>query len=178
MIGTAFTVRDATVGDAAAIAAIYNHYIETSHSTFETVAVSADEMAGRVSAVNALTLPWLVTEANGDVVAFAYAGQWKTRQAYSYSVESTVYVAKGQERKGCGRALYQSLLQRLAARGIHLVIAGISLPNDSSIRLHEEFCFEFVGVFAEVGRKFDRWIDVGYWQLRLSNQWHDSDKSQ
>jgi L-amino acid N-acyltransferase YncA len=82
-------------------------------------------------------------------------------------VESSVYVARDKPRRGLGRALYGALLERLRTAGIHMVIGGIALPNDASVALHEAMQFKKVAHFAEVGRKFDRWVDVGYWELKL-----------
>src|SRR5262249_46335457 len=111
--------------------------------------------------------PWLVACVDGRVVGYAYAAPWKTRSAYRYSVESTIYIEPGQSRRGYGRPLYESLIADLRGRGFHSVIGGISLPNEASVALHERVGFRAAGVLREVGRKFDRWIDVGYWVLVL-----------
>jgi len=84
-----------------------------------------------------------------------------------FSVESTVYVAASHEGRGIGTALYTALLADLRARGMHMVVGGIALPNDGSVKLHEKFGFKKVAHFEHAGTKFDRWIDVGYWQLFL-----------
>jgi phosphinothricin acetyltransferase len=90
------------------------------------------------------------------------------RAAYRYSAETSVYVAQGQGGRGIGSALYKALLEELRTRGIHMAIGGIAQPNPASVALHESLGFEKVAHFKQVGRKFDRWIDVGYWELRLS----------
>jgi L-amino acid N-acyltransferase YncA len=161
-------LRDATADDAPAIAAIYNHYILHSTISFEEEAVSVDAIRQRIADVRAAGLPWLVAVFNGEVAAYAYATKWRVRAAYRFSVESSVYVAPDKPRRGLGKALYQALLARLREADVHLVIGGIALPNDSSVALHENVGFEKVAHFSEVGRKFDRWIDVGYWQLKLA----------
>ena len=109
--------------------------------------------------------PWLVCEECGSVVGYAYAAPWKARSAYRFAVESTVYLAAGQQGRGFGAALYRRLIEDLAARGAHCVIGGVSLPNAASIALHEKLGFRKIGQFSEVGWKFGHWVDVGYWEL-------------
>src|SRR5690606_39143142 len=98
---------------------------------------------------------------------YAYAARWKGRCAYRYSVESTIYLDLGARRGGIGTVLYAALLERLRSRGYHAVIGGIALPNDASVRLHEQLGFRKVAHFPEVGFKLGRWVDVGYWQIIL-----------
>lgn len=160
-------VRLALPTDAPAICAIYNPYVTTTTITFEEEAVAEPDMAQRIADVGTAGLPWLVAETGGKVVGYAYATRWRVRQAYRYSVESTVYVDPAFVGQGVGRALYDVLLDELRQRGLHLVIGGIALPNEGSIALHEKLGFHKVAHFAEVGMKFGRWIDVGYWQLNL-----------
>ena len=160
-------LRDATPDDASAIVNIYNHYVSTTSISFEETAVTEADMRLRISGVQGGGLPWLVAIVDGELAAYAYATPWRVRHAYRFSVESTVYAAPGNARRGLGRALYGALLERLRPAGIHLVIGGIALPNDASVALHEKMGFEKVAHFSEVGFKFERWIDVGYWQLRL-----------
>lgn len=160
-------IRQATSADAAAIAAIYNHYVLNTSVTFEEQAVSTEQMEERMALVKADALPWLVLEQNGEVWGYAYATKWRVRSAYRFSVESTVYVKAGLTTKGLGSQLYQQLLSELKALGLHLVIGGITLPNEKSIALHEKFGFEKCGHFQQVGFKFEQWLDVGYWQKLL-----------
>lgn len=160
-------IRQATPADAAAIVAIYNHYVLTTTVTFEEQAVTMAQMAERIAQVQADGLPWLVLEQNGEVLAYAYATKWRVRTAYRFSVESTVYVKDGITGKGIGSQLYQQLLAELKALGLHLVIGGITLPNEKSVALHEKFGFEKCGHFQQVGFKFEQWRDVGYWQKLL-----------
>jgi L-amino acid N-acyltransferase YncA len=160
-------LRDATPDDAGAIAAIYNHFILTTTISFEEEPASDAEMRQRIAAVHNAGLPYLVATVDGEVAAYAYATPWRARSAYRYSVESSVYVARDKPRRGLGRALYGVLLERLRAAGIHMVIGGIALPNDASVALHQAMQFKKVAHFAEVGRKFDRWVDVGYWERKL-----------
>ncbi len=103
----------------------------------------------------------------GAVVGWAYATAWKARSAYRFSVETTVYVAASHQGRGIGAALYGALLGDLRGRELHSAVGGIALPNPASVALHEKLGFKKIAHFAEVGRKFDRWVDVGYWQLIL-----------
>ncbi len=159
-------IRSATAADAAAITAIYNHYILHTPVTFEEEAITAEEMAGRMAEVQQ-AYNWFVAEQDGKVLGYAYAGKWKSRCAYRYTVESTVYLDKDAVGRGLGTQLYRVLLADLRQRRIHNVIGGIALPNAGSVALHEKLGFQKIGQFKEVGWKFDQWIDVGYWELIL-----------
>ncbi|QGZ37742.1 phosphinothricin acetyltransferase [Pseudoduganella flava] len=162
-------IRDANPADAAAIAAIYNPYIADSTISFEEEAVSVEEMRTRVQGVQDGGLPWLVLEHDdGSIAGYAYATKWRVRHAYRFSVETTVYLAPAHGRKGHGTALYVALLERLRAAGCHLAIAGIAQPNEASVALHEKMGYRKVAHFSEVGFKFGRWVDVGYWELKLA----------
>jgi phosphinothricin acetyltransferase len=159
-------IRPATPDDAAAIVAIYNHYIATTTISFEEHAVTPDEMAQRIRDVTA-HLPWLVYEDEGRLTGYAYATKWRARSAYRFSAETSVYVESGQGGKGIGKSLYTTLLEELRRREIHMAIGGIAQPNPASVALHESLGFEKVAHFKQVGLKFDRWVDVGYWELQL-----------
>lgn len=161
-------VRPVAPGDAAALARIYNYYVAESIVTFEEAQVPTDDMQRRIAETAAAALPWLVAEQGGEVRGYAYASGWKRRPGYRFSVEVTVYLDRSCARRGIGSRLYAHLLPVLHSAGFHLAIGGIALPNDGSVRLHEKFGFVKVAHFKEVGRKFDRWIDVGYWQLDLA----------
>lgn len=160
-------LRPATTNDADSIARIYNHYVLNTIITFEENEVSAEQMAERICEVASASLPWLVAEQAGQIVGYAYATKWKARTAYRFSVESTVYIESGVIGQGLGSKLYEALFALLKDRGIHIVIAGIALPNPASIALHEKFGLQKVAHFKEVGFKFNRWLDVGYWQVAL-----------
>lgn len=161
-------IRPAAAGDAAALARIYNFYVQETIVTFEEEAVSAAEMSARLREVQEASLPWLVAEDRGEVVGYAYAGKWRVRRGYRFSVEVTVYLDHRRGRAGIGTSLYQRLLSELPPRGIHVAIGGIALPNEASVALHEKLGFRKTAHFHEVGFKFDRWIDVGYWEKRLA----------
>jgi phosphinothricin acetyltransferase len=157
-------VRKAEIKDAAQITAIYNFYIENTHHTFETEPINSAEMQRRIEIIIE-NYPFLVAEESGEITAYAYATKYKPRAAYKHSVEVSVYVKNGESGKGIGVKLYRKLLEELSVMDIHAIIAGIALPNDASITLHEKFGFEKVAHFREVGLKFGRWINVGYWEL-------------
>lgn len=160
-------IRSATGEDADSITSIYNHFVLTTSVSFEEAPVPAQEMARRIADVQAAGLPWLVAESDGVFAGYAYATKWRVRHGYRFSVETSVYLAPDSAGKGLGSALYRVLLDQLRAGGYHLAIGGIALPNDASVALHEKMGFEKVAHFKEVGFKFGRWTDVGYWQLRL-----------
>jgi L-amino acid N-acyltransferase YncA len=163
-------IRDATGDDAGPITSIYNHFVLTTSISFEEAAVPVHEMAQRIADVQAAGLPWVIAEVDGVIAGYAYATKWRVRHAYRFSVESSVYLAPESAGKGIGTALYRALLDLLREGGYHLVIGGITLPNDASIALHEKMGFEKVAHYSEVGFKFQRWIDVGYWQINLARQ--------
>ncbi len=160
-------IRDAVAHDAAAIAAIYNHYIAHTVVSFELEPIDAEDMRMRLQDVLAQGLPWIVAEEDRSIVGYAYASRWRARAAYRESVESSVYLAPEATGRGMGRALYDALLPKLRAAGLHTVIGGITLPNAASVALHEALGFTHVGTFREVGHKFGARIDVGYWQKPL-----------
>jgi len=162
-------VRPATAADAEAIARIYNHYVAHTVITFEEEAVSVADMAARIAEARSLSLPWLVAEVEGAIVGYAYARRWRPRSAYRYSAETTIYLERGYVGRRIGTTLYSALLPLLRERGMHVAIGGVALPNDASIALHEKLGFERVATFRQVGFKHDRWVDVTYLQLVLSN---------
>jgi phosphinothricin acetyltransferase len=161
------SVRPALATDAAAIARIYNYYIDNTVITFEEEPVSPQAIASRIADIRAANLPWLVAELEGAVAGYAYASKWKVRSAYRHSVETTIYLEPGREGRGIGKRLYAELLSLLRARGVHVAIGGAALPNEASVALHERMGFERVATFRQVGFKHNRWVDVAYWQLVL-----------
>lgn len=159
-------IRPAQLEDAMQIAAIYNPYITETVITFEEQEITGDTMAERMRAVLP-SLPWLVWEEQDQIVGYAYAALWKQRSAYRHSVESTIYLLPAAVRRGIGTQLYAALLEELRGRNVHAVVGGIALPNVASTTLHEKLGFNKIAHFHEVGRKFNRWVDVGYWELLL-----------
>lgn len=159
-------IRNATEADAQAICGIYNVYVLGTIVTFEQQQVAAPEMAARIGDVSA-AYPWLLAETDRGIMAYAYATRWRSRAAYDHTAESTIYVREDQHRSGIGYPLYLALLDELRRRAVHAVVGCIALPNPASVAFHEKCGFRKVAHFAEVGRKFDQWVDVGFWQLSL-----------
>jgi len=120
-------------------------------------------MARRIRAAH----EWLVAERDGTVVGYAYGGIHRTRRAYQWTAEVSAYVDRTAQRSGVGRELYTELFRRLRDRGFRLLVAGITLPNEASVAIHEALGFEPVGVYKHIGWKAGRWWDVGWWQLDL-----------
>jgi L-amino acid N-acyltransferase YncA len=167
------TVRSADPHrDAAACAAIYAPYVEGGAVSFEEDSPDAAGLAKRI-AVAAATYPWLVVEGDGEVVGFAYAGRHRMRPAYRWAVDVSVYVAAGRHGQGYGRALYGELLGRLRRQRFQVACAGITLPNEASVSLHESLGFVVVGVYRRIGWKAGAWRDVGWWQLELKSPSND-----
>lgn len=160
----ALSVRSALASDAAAISEIYNHYIQHTVITFEETVVTEREIQSRIESLANAGLPWLVVEENNRVQGYAYAAPWRPRASYRLSVEVSVYLDKDFIRPGTGSLLYSHLFQALEYSDVHVAMAGIALPNDASVALHEKFGMTKVGHLAEIGQKFGRWVDVGYWQ--------------
>ncbi len=163
-------IRRADLTDAQDISNIYNHYISHTVITFEDAIVSAEEMSGRMNAVFQQRLPWLVALDNEQIIGYAYASPWHKRSAYRFSVEVSAYILPSAKSQGWGSKLFEMLFAELKENSVHAVIGGISLPNPSSVALHEKFGMQQVAHYKEVGFKFDRWVDVGYWQGILESQ--------
>ena len=159
-------MRAVKIDDAVAICSIYNHYVRETAITFEEAPVSIKEMEGRIRTVNA-SYPWFVFDDGVYVTGYAYINKWKERSAYRFSAEITVYIKEGHEGKGIGTELYTHLIEAARKKNIHALVAGIALPNERSITLHEKFGFTKIAHFNEIGFKQDKWIDVGYWELVL-----------
>ncbi len=159
-------IRRVEVADAEAIRAIYAPFITESATSFEADVPDRDEMARRIEA-DADRYPWLVFERDHEVIGYAYASPHRARKAYQWSAEVSVYVDVRAHRRGVGRALYTALFELLRQQRYVNAFAGITLPNPSSVGLHESFGFVPVGVFKQIGFKFDQWHDVGWLHLRL-----------
>ncbi len=159
-------IRLAMPGDGAAVAEIYRPYVESSTITFEVAAPDDGEMRTRI-ATTLETYPWLVWEFEGRVRGYAYAAAHRSRAAYQWSVDAAVYVDQDHHRRGIGRALYLALFPMLVRQRFVNVYAGITLPNDRSVGLHEAVGFRPVGIYRNVGFKLGQWRDVGWWHLAL-----------
>ena len=162
------TVRVATVLDAAVVAAIYAPAVVDTIISFELEPPTTDAMAKRIASTLP-THPWLVAERDGAVVGYAYGSRHRQRAAYRWSVDVAVYLREDARRQGIGRALYERLVEILKTQGFHMAYGGIALANPASVGLHEAVGFEFLCVYKEVGYKMGRWVDVGWWQLALSD---------
>lgn len=159
-------IRHVTGEDADRIATIYNKYITDTRITFEERPVSVDEIILRIQIITE-KYPWLVYEDNGVVIGYTYATQWKQRAAYRFAVETAIYLDSDYVGKGIGSKLKGAMIDELRELSIHSIISGVALPNDASVALCEKFGFKKIAHFKEVGYKFDKWIDVAYWQLIL-----------
>lgn len=160
-------IRPAEAHDAQSIANIYNSFITGTTVTFEEEVVSVEEILHRMQKVQAIPLPWLCAEVDGALAGYAYAGHWRERSAYRFVAESTIYLSPSFTGLGIGKTLYRALIGELKSAGMHVVMGVIALPNPVSVALHEKLGFIKAAHFKEVGFKFNRWIDVGYWQLNL-----------
>ena len=158
-------IRKARASDARSIASIYNQYILNSTVTFEEKVVDSKTIVNRIRTNK--KLKWWIFERDDILMGYAYSTKWKTRSAYRFTVESSVYVSQKYQHKGIGKALYINLIKSLKDDGFRRILAGISLPNNNSVIFHEKLGFKKVGQLEAVGYKFNRWIDVGYWDLKI-----------
>lgn len=152
--------------DAAACARIYAPFVTGNWVSFEIEPPGVEDMAGRIARYGA-SHAWLVAEIDGAVAGYAYGSPHRERAAYASSCDVAVYVDPAHARRGVGRALYAELLPLLAGKGFHAAFAGIALPNEASVGLHEAMGFTPVGIYREVGWKLGGWRDVGWWQRLL-----------
>lgn len=162
-------VRDAETGDLPAVQAIYGHHVRHGLASFEEEPPSLDEIGRRFAAVHAAGLPYLAAEApDGNVIGYAYAGQYRPRPGYRFSLEDSVYVAPGGEGRGVGRALLSELLARCTGLGYRQMVAIIGdSANLASIRLHESQGFAMMGTLRSIGFKHGRWVDSVLMQRAL-----------
>lgn len=172
-------IRPVTAADFDAIAALTNIFIRDTVIHFGEEPVTAEELRTAWQSTRDL-YPFLVAEDDGDqgpapsieawpaaFLGYAKAGAWRTRSAYRFSAEVGIYMVPAAQGRGLGTALYSSLIDACRKAGFHALIGGITMPNEASVRLHERLGFAPIGVFPEVGFKFDRWHDVGFWQRKL-----------
>jgi phosphinothricin acetyltransferase len=161
-------IRDADPArDGPACSAIYVPFVRDTAVTFDEDPPDGESMAQRIEAVM-LSYPWIVAERDDAVAGYAYASRHRERPSYRWAAEVGIYVSEEQRGQGIGGALYAALLPMLSRQGLHVALAGITLPNPPSVALHEACGFEPVGVYRGVGWKAGAWRDVGWWQLRLS----------
>jgi L-amino acid N-acyltransferase YncA len=167
---------DAAPGDAEAIAVLYAHYVRTSPATFEEEPPDAVEIRHRLKQVQGAGLPWRTAVEDEALVGYAYATPYRSRSAYRFTLENSVYVSPDHLRKGVGSVLMRDLIDKCARLGYRQMLAVIGdSANEASIRMHARLGFELIGTHPAVGFKFGRWIDVVHMQLALGA---DSEASQ
>ena len=160
-----YRIRSVSVDDAESICSVYNYYVENTIISFEEDLVNQNEMKKRINE-KIEVYPWLIYEENGMVLGYAYLSKWKERAAYRFTVEDSIYVHHQAKGRGIGKLLFDALISEIKQRkGLHSIMGVISLPNVSSVFLHEKYGFKKVAHFSEAGYKFGKWIDVGYWQI-------------
>jgi L-amino acid N-acyltransferase len=166
---SAFTIRLATENDAEAIRTIYNYYVLNSTCTYQIELETAEERLAWFRERSAKH-PATVAEADGVVIGWAALSPWKSRCGYAWAAEASVYIHHEHHRRGLGKALLLDLVERAKAAGLHAIIGGASSDQSASLALQVAVGFIPIGTFREVGRKFDRWLDVTYTQLLLDNE--------
>ncbi|AUP78149.1 GNAT family N-acetyltransferase [Flavivirga eckloniae] len=159
-------IRPLNIKDTQQLLDIYNYYVLNSIVTFDDEALSLETFKEKITRIND-DYPFIVFEEHDEILGYAYGSKWRPKPAYKHTVESTVYVKHDALGKQIGSKLYTELLSQLKAQNYHIVLGGLTLPNDPSVKLHEKFGFEKVAHFKEVGLKFNKWLDVGFWQLKF-----------
>lgn len=166
-VGNQMKIRQAVSSDAEQISAIYFPIVKETTISFETNPPDTEEIARRIN-TTLDTHEWLVACDLAGIVGYAYASQYRPRDAYRFAVETTVYIHERCRWQGVGKSLYEALFTSLNSLGFHSAYAGIALPNPASIALHKAFGFEPIGVFQDAGLKFGKWHDVSWWQRKVS----------
>lgn len=164
-----YRIRPVQVGDAPQIADIYKYYVDNTAITFDMEAPDAVQTAQQIEECTK-KYPWLVCEADGHIVGYAYVHQYRTKEAFDWAVECTVYVKNGRQREGIGTALYKALFAILKAMGIKVVYAAILSSNDASIKMHAGCGFSSFAVFKKCGYKLGAWHDVTWMELALGER--------
>jgi len=171
-------IRPATLLDAPALQAIYGHHVLNGFGSFEEAPPSVEEMGERWAAITARGLPYRVAEVDGMVAGLAYAGPYRIRSAYRYTVEDTVYVAPGHQGRGVGKALVQDVIEACEALGLRRMMAFIGdSGNAGSIGVHRSCGFRHVGKLEKVGFKGGRWLDVVVMERDLGGEAQDAPPS-
>ena len=152
--------------DAPRLLVIYAPYVIDSSVSFELELPSVTEFENRIGEYSA-QFPWLVMEEEGVIIGYAYASTHRARRAYQWSVECSVYIDPEHHGRKIGRTLYEELFRVLKLQGVMTVLAGITQPNEASVKFHEALGFEFLGFYRDIGFKLGKWLDTGWWQLHL-----------
>ena len=160
-------IRKATLADTSALLEIYNYYVIHTAVTFDEVALSLNAFTEKLELI-LKDYPCIVFEDNNEILGFAYGSKFRPKPAYNYTVESTVYVKNGAHGKQIGSKLYTELIEQLKQRNFKSVLGVLTIPNPASVKLHEKFGFTQVAHLKEVGFKFDAWLDVGIFQLKIN----------
>lgn len=165
-------IRLATINDAEQILEIYSPYVEDTAISFELTPPSREEMKARIERIS-VNYAWIVLEEDDRILGYAYASEHHERAAYRWAVDVSIYLRQNSTGRGIGKALYTSLISILKLQGYYNAYAVICLPNESSVGIHEYFGFRKVAFFCNVGYKFGKWHDIGYWELFLEQ--HNTD---
>jgi phosphinothricin acetyltransferase len=167
-VETNYAIRVAREEDAAEVLAIYKPYILETAVTFEETVPSLDVFSSRIAAIRK-DCPFLVCEMNGKIAGYAYASSYRSRAAYRWNREVSVYTHPEFRRRNVAKALYQALFSILKMQGFTRLYAVITLPNDASVKLHESLGFRAFAVYENVGYKLGKWQHVGWWELVLTD---------
>ena len=159
-------IRNVLNSDIPQVVEILNHYVRNDSCTFQIDPYSVAEISEKIAEITKV-YPYIVMEEGNEVIGFAYASRWREKNAYDKSAETTIYLNPQQKHRGLGKILYQELIEQLRQKNFRLLVACLTLPNPSSVRLHESLGFEKAGEFRDAGYKFNRWCDVGFWQKVL-----------
>jgi len=157
-------IRKVHINDFEQLLDIYNYYVQYTIVTFDTEPLKLKVFKEKVERISK-AFPFIVFEKDNEILGYAYGSKWRQKPAYNNTVESTVYVKHDVHGKQIGTKLYTELLKQLKQQKFHTVIGGLTLPNEASVRLHKKFGFKEVAHFEQVGLKFNKWLDVGFWQL-------------
>jgi len=153
--------------DLQSIVDILNYYVKNDACIFQVEPYTFDEIEKKFEIIQA-TYPIFIEEKDNKVIGFAYGARWRDKPAYAKSVETTIYVHPNYLHAGIGEPLYRKLIETLTQMNFHLLVAGMTMPNLGSQRLHEKLGFEKVGEFKEAGMKFGKWHNVGFWQMVIN----------
>ena len=159
-------IRKVRLQDTKEITDIYNEYVLHSVATFETEPLHEKEMQRRISQISSV-YPYLIYELDNKIAGYCYAHAWKERDAYKYTLETTVYLAPRYTGRGIGKQLMQRLIEECRKRGYRALVACITEGNEASNSLHRKLGFRQVSHFEKVGLKFNRWLDVLDYELLL-----------
>jgi L-amino acid N-acyltransferase YncA len=159
-------IRDVNIQDAKQIVDIYNYYVLNSIVTFDEIPFSEQDFKERIETISS-KYPFIVFEEDNHILGYAYANMFRQKPAYKNTVETTIYLKHDVQGRQIGSKLYIQLLKTLKDQNYHAIIGGLTLPNEASVKLHEKLGFKQVAHFKEVGFKFDKWLDVGFWELIL-----------